>query len=305
MRLSVPRWLLPAALLLAVGAAAGQALPDKETDREGYQALIPALGALDRGDVKQAIDSLRPLAAEGTLEAQYVLATILETAPPPHRDLEAARQWYERAAELGHAGAQNNLGALYFDGRGVLRNPLEAAKWYRLAADQGHAVAQTNLALMYGMGLGVEQDLKTMADLLRQAADSGEPRAQAQLGRMYLDGEGVAQNPAEALKWFRAAAAQDNPGAAFFLAVMLQKGIGGPRDLEAATAWFRRSANGGNQLAMLELAKAYELGLGVAADPAQAKSWREQARAKSDPATQKPPDAATSDQRADPRRSRP
>jgi hypothetical protein len=266
---------LAAALLLAAGPAPGQPLPDKETDREAYQALIPALGALDRGDVKQAIDSLRPLAADGTIEAQYVLATILETAPPPHRDLAAARQWYERAAELGHAGAQNNLGAMYFDGRGVLRNPLEAARWYRLAADQRHAVAQTNLG------------------------------AQAQLGRMYLDGEGVDQNPAEALKWFRAAAAQDNEGAAFFLGVMLQRGIGGPRDLEAATAWLRRAANRGNRLAMLELAKAYELGLGVAADPTQAKSWREQASAQPDPATKKPADAAASDQRADPRRPRP
>ena len=56
-----------------------------------------------------------------------MLGTILETAPPPLRDLDAALDWYQRAAESGHAGAQNNLGAMYFDGRGVLRNPLEAA----------------------------------------------------------------------------------------------------------------------------------------------------------------------------------
>ena len=80
---------------------------------------MPALGALDRGDVKQAIDSLRPLAGEGTLEAQYMLGSILETAQPPLRDIDAARGWYERAAQAGHAGAQNNLGAMYFDGRGA------------------------------------------------------------------------------------------------------------------------------------------------------------------------------------------
>ena len=48
--------------------------------------LMPAIGALDRGDYAQAIDSLRPLAADGTIEAQYMLGTVLETAPPPIRD---------------------------------------------------------------------------------------------------------------------------------------------------------------------------------------------------------------------------
>jgi TPR repeat protein len=286
--------LLGLCLFWALGAGAQQ---DKAKDNK-YQDLMPALGALERGDYKQAIDTLRPLAADGLLEAQYVLAGILEPAPPPARDLEAAFAWYQRAAEGGHAGAQNNLGAMYYDGRGVLRNPLEAAKWYKLAADQGHAVAQTNLALMYGMGVGVPPDQAAMVKLLKTAAAGGEPRAQAQLARMYLDGDGVPQNAGEA-------AAQDNESAQFFLAVLLQRGIGAPRDLEAASAWFRRAANHGNRLAMLELAKAYELGLGIPADPAQAKTWREQAQKKQDPETEKKKDAAAGNQRVDPGRPRP
>jgi len=71
-------WLLAFLLLLSTGAHA---------QREN---LLPALGALDRGDYKQAIDTLRPLAADGTIEAQYVLAGILETAPAPWRDLTAS-----------------------------------------------------------------------------------------------------------------------------------------------------------------------------------------------------------------------
>ena len=99
------------------------------------------------------------------------------------------------------------------------------------------------------------------------------------------------------------AAAQDNDDAALFLAIMLQRGIGGSRDLEAATAWFRRSADRGNRIAMAELATAYELGMGVAADPALAKQWRDRARAVPDPASGKEP--LRSDQRVDPRRSKP
>ena len=131
-------------LLLAASFAGAHAQQEAEKDR--FDNLMPALGALDRGDFAQAIDSLRPLAADGNIEAQYVLGTILETAPPPFRDLQAANGWYLRAAESGNAAAQNNLGAMYYDGRGALRNPIEAARWYKLAADQGQAVAQTNLA---------------------------------------------------------------------------------------------------------------------------------------------------------------
>ena len=84
------------------------------------------------------------------------------------------------AANPTPAAAQNNLGAMHYDGRGALRNFIEAARWYQLAAEQGHAVAQTNLALMYGMGLGVPQDAKAMAQWLEKASASGDPRAQAE-----------------------------------------------------------------------------------------------------------------------------
>jgi TPR repeat protein len=41
------------------------------------------------------------------------------------RDYVKARQWYEKAADQGHAGAQYNLGVLYAEGLGV---PLDTMK---------------------------------------------------------------------------------------------------------------------------------------------------------------------------------
>jgi len=161
-----------AALVLATALGAAQAQ---------HENLVPALGALERGDYAQAIHALKPLAAAGDLEAQYRLGVILETAPAPFTDLPAAHGWYLRAAQLGHAASQNNLGAMYFDGRGTDKDYAEAARWYRHAAEGGHAVAQTNLALMYGMGLGVRRDDLEMANWLQKAADAGSARAQAQI----------------------------------------------------------------------------------------------------------------------------
>ena len=61
-------------------------------------------------------------------------------------------------AKQGEAYAQNNLGAMYGSGIGVLENYTEAVKWFRKAADQGLADAQSNLGFMYRNGYGVPEN---------------------------------------------------------------------------------------------------------------------------------------------------
>ena len=71
------------------------------------------------------------------------------------KDSAEARRWWRLAAAKGHAGAQLNLGLMYYVGISVVQDYAEAAKWYRLAAEQGNEVAQSNLARMYADGEGV------------------------------------------------------------------------------------------------------------------------------------------------------
>jgi len=59
-----------------------------------------------------------------------------------------AAYWYRKAAELGHAAAQFNLGCMCEDGVGVRASDAEAAHWYRQAAEQGHVKAQFNLGCL-------------------------------------------------------------------------------------------------------------------------------------------------------------
>ena len=69
-------------------------------------------------------------------------------------DLDTVRQ----AAEQGDATAQFNLGFMYANGEGVLKDNAEAVRWYRLAAEQGLASAQYNLGVMCAKGEGVLKD---------------------------------------------------------------------------------------------------------------------------------------------------
>jgi TPR repeat protein len=95
-------------------------------------------------------------------------------------DKEAA-VWYRRAAEQGFAEAQNNLGWMYREGRGVPRDDAEAVKWMRKAAEQDLAAGQNNLGLMYQQGRGVPHDSVEAAAWFTKAAAQGDQLAKKNL----------------------------------------------------------------------------------------------------------------------------
>jgi TPR repeat protein len=66
-------------------------------------------------------------------------------------DHETAFALFSPLAEQGDALAQFNLGNMYQNGRGTLKNGDEAFRWYKKAAAQGLAEAQFHLAKQYGL----------------------------------------------------------------------------------------------------------------------------------------------------------
>ena len=86
-------------------------------------------------------------------------------------------RWLRRAAEQGLASAQGNLALLCLQGRGVVRDPIEAAGWMRRAADQGLVVAQARLGTMYELGRGVLTDPVEAYAWYDRAAAQGDAAA--------------------------------------------------------------------------------------------------------------------------------
>ena len=124
-------------------------------------------------------------------------------------DLDTVRQ----AAEQGDARAQFNLGIMYDNGEGVLKDEAEAAKWYRLAAEQGLADAQHNLGRSYAAGEGVLKDEAVAVRWYRLAAKQGQADAQYGLGIMYASGRGVLKDSVLAHMWSNIAGANGNEAA--------------------------------------------------------------------------------------------
>ena len=117
-----------------------------------------------------------------------------------------------------------------------------AAKWYGRKARQGDPEAQYQLGLLYGNGNGVMRDEDRMVELHREAAEQGYAPAQNSLGRMYSRGWGVLpKDDAEAVKWYSLAYKQGDMDAQMSLGIMYVDGRGVPRDVVKGLTMMRKT----------------------------------------------------------------
>jgi TPR repeat protein len=131
------------------------------------------------------------------------------------QDFGRAAELFKMASREGNAEAQYALATLYKDGKGVDKNPEEAARLLGAAALAENIDAQVEYAIVLFNG-GIEEvnngkrsftglpggkdKVKAMA-LLRKAALRGSPIAQNRLAWLLSVGDGAALNPVEAIKW--------------------------------------------------------------------------------------------------------
>ncbi len=160
-----------------------------------------------------------------------LLSGLAAAEVPAPQSYGAAMRWYERAAADGNVEAQYLLGLKYERGVEVPADSGKAAHWYARAAAQGHAEAQFRLASMYVRGDGVAADSSLAAQLYEKAAGHGLPAAQYNLGAAYLNGTGVDRDAERALAWI-SIAAESNLASAIALRDRLRQSL--PPDLVEA-----------------------------------------------------------------------
>jgi TPR repeat protein len=243
-------WIAIVVWLVAPAVAAGQ-----PADRiaEGHYQKGLAYYKSKPPDYTSAATWFRKAADLGHAKAQNDLGWLYQNGWGVPRDNAQAVHWYRLAATQGNVTAQTNIGWMYQGGRGVPRDYTEAIRWYRLAVAQGEPVAADNLGILYRDGLGVRRDHAEALALFRKAAGAGYALGQTDLGWMYHNGWGVPRDYAEAMKWYRLAAAQGDALAQNNIGVMYRDSLGVYRDLDQAIAWFRKAAGGGDARARQSL----------------------------------------------------
>ena len=113
------------------------------------------------------------------------------------KDEEKIKEWEVKAAEMGVASVQNNLGVrLLNEGKSK-----EAEKWYLKSAEQGNRSAQNNLGVLYKRG----GNLKEAEKWYLKSAEQENRDAKYNLGELY---ENSLNDKEKAIYWYKQAADQ-------------------------------------------------------------------------------------------------
>lgn len=132
-----------------------------------------------------------------------------------HADYRTALAAWRPLAAQGNPTAQNNMGIMYLDGKGVPQNTSEAVRYLSLSAAAGSSLGQNNLGGLYRDGKGVPRDFNKAAQWFSASASQGNSAGMYNLALMYDRGEGMKAEPFHAYMWYALAADMGNmPNAA-------------------------------------------------------------------------------------------
>jgi TPR repeat protein len=146
-------------------------------------ALQDGARAFNRSDYRTALANWRPLAIQGNPVAQNNLGIMYLDGKGVPQNMSEAIRYLSLSAAAGSSLGQNNLGGLYRDGKGVPRDFVKASQWFGASAAQGNSAGMYNLGLMYEMGQGVKPEPFHAYMWYALAADQGNMPAAANHAR--------------------------------------------------------------------------------------------------------------------------
>jgi hypothetical protein len=117
-------------------------------------------------------------------ESNYAIGMLYWQGQGVAVDYGEAHDWLEKAANMGHPGAQDKLAYLYTQGIGVAQSYATAFEWFKKAAGQGSIDGQYNLSIFYLNGWGTEQDITMAAQYLAAASAQGDVAAEEELQKL-------------------------------------------------------------------------------------------------------------------------
>lgn len=167
-------------------------------------------------------------------------------------DYDAARQYFEAAAERGSGEAAAFLGDSYRDGAGFEQNNELAVKWYERGTELGNMYAMCSLGSMLEYGEGCEADPERASGLYLESAKLGNPWAFGSVAHIYHDGIGVEQDLVKAAEWYEKSyktLPEDVWAMEGYARLLMDGGDGVDRDIDKSAELAEKSLAGSNEWA--------------------------------------------------------
>ena len=155
-----------------------------------------------------AVESMRELAENGDIHAQYFMGELYRDGPLLPPDWVMARYWFDKAAKQGYVAAQYALGKLYLSDDASVHDPELGIQWLEYAAYNGNHDASYRLGKEYLKGESVRRDTRKAMDHIYTSAQAGNLHAQYLLGKLLLQGKAVERDKEAGIQWLSQAAEQ-------------------------------------------------------------------------------------------------
>ncbi|MFN0291580.1 tetratricopeptide repeat protein [Pedobacter helvus] len=181
-----------------------EAIAQMQQQIKNWENMPEYAAAIKSAKDRTGFDLLKEAVNKGNVMAMMLIGRLYSTNLgffDVKQDHVMAMNWYKKAADLGFAPAQYEVGNCYYFGNGVEKNYVEALKWYHLAANKGNAQAMKRIADCYFMALGMERDVRTAYNWFLKSANNGESEAMLQLARFYQNGIVVPINAQKSGIW--------------------------------------------------------------------------------------------------------
>ena len=195
---------------------------------------------------KMPFDVVQVKAQQGDAEAMCLMGERYAHGDGVKKDEDTASEWWSKAAELGHARAQFNLGIYYFYNKKEIDNGL---KWLNEAARQNLDLAFFSLGYIYFKGINVEKNIAKGLEYITKAAELGKQEAQFRLSCIYHDGNVVEQDLDKARYWLEKYLEHDSPDAHYRMGICLYAGDMYDVDKNKALEHFKIAVSRGYHLA--------------------------------------------------------
>ncbi len=230
----------------------------------------------------KAVNSFRASAASGFIKGKYELGKVYYFGDygSTRRNYDEAFKLFEEAANAGHPGAENFLGNMYLDGKGVKVDRAKSIVWYMKAAAAGDKHGHYNLGNAYLKGTPLPQDNAQAFAHYLIAAEKGHEKAQAELAILYANGEGTKLDFHQAYRWSLLASLRGEIKGLLQIAALYATGNGVKKDGKRAISFYEEAVSQGSTQAMFNLGALYQNGFGVEVDHKLAFEWYQKAVSK-------------------------
>ncbi len=168
---------------------------------------------------------------------------------------EEAVKYYEKAAKMNHARAQNALGVCYDQGLGVEKDYNKAFYWIQKSYNNGCKDSYGNIAYYYKEGKGTEVNYVKSFEAYMKASVYENPKAYYEIGLFYEEGKGIEKNLEKAYEYYTRAKEKGHIAAIYKIGTFYEQGYVVSKNEEKAYELFQEAADLNNPLAQEKIIK--------------------------------------------------